>query len=74
MTYTFWFTGIKKIVNLINFLSLPIIRCIMNRIYEYKGYKILELSEGRNVISFGKAKAKLIIENIDVIKEYLSHE
>ena len=42
----------------------------MPEIQEYKGNKILNLNpESKFSFSFGLAKAKLILENLDVIKK-----
>ncbi|MBK8553535.1 MAG: hypothetical protein IPL53_21715 [Ignavibacteria bacterium] len=47
----------------------------MPEIQEYKGNKILNLNpESKFSFSFGLAKAKLILENIEVIRKFVSSE
>ena len=47
----------------------------MAEIQEYKGNKTLNLNpESKFSFSFGLAKAKLILENIDVIKKFVETE
>ena len=47
----------------------------MPEIQEYKGNKILNLNpESKFSFSFGLAKAKLILENLDVIKKFVETE
>ncbi|HQY51037.1 MAG TPA: hypothetical protein PK294_03145 [Ignavibacteria bacterium] len=47
----------------------------MPEIQEYKGNKILNLNpESKFTFSFGLAKAKLILENLDVIKKFVESE
>lgn len=47
----------------------------MPEIQEFKGNKILCLNpESKFPFSFGVAKAKLILENIDVIKKFVETE
>jgi len=47
----------------------------MPEIQEYKGNKILNLNpESKFTFSFGLAKAKLILENLDVIKRFVESE
>jgi len=44
----------------------------MPEIQEYKGNKILNLNpESKFPFSFGLAKAKLILENLDVIRKFV---
>ncbi|HQY20047.1 MAG TPA: hypothetical protein PLX80_04280 [Ignavibacteria bacterium] len=47
----------------------------MPEIQEYKGNKILNLNpESKFTFSFGLAKAKLILEHLDVIKKFVESE
>jgi hypothetical protein len=47
----------------------------MAEIQEYKGNKILCLNPGeRFPFSFGLGKAKMILENLDVIKKFVETE
>ncbi|MBL8007379.1 MAG: hypothetical protein JNJ56_07595 [Ignavibacteria bacterium] len=47
----------------------------MAEIQEYKGNKILNLNpESKFSFSFGLAKAKLILENLDVIRKFVETE
>lgn len=47
----------------------------MPEIQEFKGNKVLNLNpESKFTFSFGLAKAKLILENIDVIKKFVETE
>lgn len=47
----------------------------MAEIQEYKGNKVLNLNpESKFPFSFGLAKAKLLLENIDVIKKFVETE
>jgi len=47
----------------------------MPEIQEYKGNKILNLNpESKFTFSFGLAKAKLILEHLDVIKRFVESE
>ena len=47
----------------------------MPEIQEYKGNKVLNLNpESKFSFSFGLAKAKLILENLDVIKKFVATE
>lgn len=47
----------------------------MPEIQEYKGNKVLNLNpESKFPFSFGLAKAKLLLENIDVIKKFVETE
>jgi len=47
----------------------------MAEIQEFKGNKVLNLNpESKFTFSFGLAKAKLILENIDVIKKFVETE
>ncbi|MBS1518439.1 MAG: hypothetical protein JSS91_10175 [Bacteroidetes bacterium] len=47
----------------------------MPEIQEYKGNKILNLNpESKFSFSFGLAKAKLILENLDVIRKFVETE
>ena len=42
---------------------------------EYKGKQILVFKDGKRImLSFGERKAKLIVEHIDKIKEFLENE
>ena len=44
------------------------------KISEFKGHKLIELSNGEDdkfPFSFGLAKAKLILDNIDEIKKFV---
>jgi len=47
----------------------------MAEIQEFKGNKVLNLNpESKFPFSFGLAKAKLILENLDVIKKFVESE
>ena len=47
----------------------------MAEIQEFKGNKVLNLNpESKFTFSFGLAKAKLILENLDVIKKFVETE
>ena len=47
----------------------------MAEIQEFKGNKVLNLNpESKFTFSFGLAKAKLILENIDIIKKFVATE
>ena len=47
----------------------------MAEIQEFKGNKVLNLNpESKFTFSFGLAKAKLILENIEVIKKFVETE
>lgn len=47
----------------------------MPEIQEFKGNKVLNLNpESKFPFSFGLAKAKLVLENIDVIKKFVETE
>lgn len=47
----------------------------MAEIQEFKGNKVLNLNpESKFPFSFGLAKAKLVLENIDVIKKFVETE
>lgn len=47
----------------------------MAEIQEYKGNKILNLNpESKFSFSFGLTKAKLILENLDVIRKFVETE
>ena len=47
----------------------------MPEIQEFKGNKVLNLNpESKFPFSFGLAKAKLILENLDVIKKFVATE
>lgn len=47
----------------------------MPEIQEFKGNKVLNLNpESKFPFSFGLAKAKLILENLDVIKKFVDTE
>jgi hypothetical protein len=47
----------------------------MPEIQEFKGNKVLNLNpESKFSFSFGLAKAKLILENLDVIKKFVETE
>ena len=47
----------------------------MPEIQEFKGSKVLCLNpESKFTFSFGLAKAKLILENLDVIKKFVETE
>ena len=47
----------------------------MAEIQEFKGNKVLNLNpEAKFTFSFGLSKAKLILENIDVIKKFVETE
>jgi len=47
----------------------------MPEIQEFKGNKVLNLNpESKFPFSFGLAKAKLILENLDVIKKFVESE
>ena len=47
----------------------------MPEIQEFKGNKVLCLNpESKFAFSFGLAKAKLILENLDVIKKFVETE
>ncbi|MCY7363234.1 MAG: hypothetical protein LH629_14385 [Ignavibacteria bacterium] len=47
----------------------------MPEIQEYKGNKVLNLNpESKFPFSFGLAKAKLLLENLDVIKKFVETE
>lgn len=47
----------------------------MPEIQEFKGNKVLNLNpESKFSFSFGLAKAKLIMENLDVIKKFIETE
>ena len=47
----------------------------MAEIHEFKGNKVLNLNPGAKfTFSFGLSKAKLILENIDVIKKFVETE
>jgi hypothetical protein len=47
----------------------------MAEIQEYKGNKLLCLNPGeRYLFSFGLNKAKMILENIDTIKQFVESE
>ena len=47
----------------------------MAEIQEFKGNKVLNLNpDSKFPFSFGLAKAKLVLENIDVIKKFVETE
>lgn len=47
----------------------------MAEIQEFKGNKVLNLNpESKFPFSFGLAKAKLVLENLDVIKKFVETE
>jgi len=47
----------------------------MAEVQEYKGNKLLCLNPGeRYLFSFGLNKAKMILENIDIIKKFVESE
>ena len=47
----------------------------MPEIQEFKGNKVLNLNpESKFTFSFGLAKAKLIMENLDVIRKFVETE
>lgn len=47
----------------------------MAEIQEFKGNKVLNLNpESKFSFSFGLAKAKLILENLDIIKKFVESE
>ena len=47
----------------------------MPEIQEYKGNKVLNLNpESKFPFSFGLTKAKLLLENLDVIKKFVETE
>ncbi len=47
----------------------------MPEIQEFKGNKVLNLNpESKFTFSFGLAKAKLILENLDVIRKFVETE
>ena len=49
----------------------------MHEIGEFKGNKVITLKrnpEDRFPFSFGRAKAKLILENLDAVKKFAAEE